>query len=285
MTPSGPSSSARRSARVAAVRPVVVEAGRVDAADAAQEPEARARRAAGPACRRDRRGPRPLPARAAITALRAPVRARARRLLARGRDERCRRPVALAEAGAPEPGRRAVRPGPALGAQSRSSRRSARRPRAAAGDVVADVDDPRRAPVGRRARRRWRRRRPRRAARSAGSADVVERAGADPADVLWTACAWQEQVATLLRPVRAARPRPARRPRRRVPPSQPEPGGPSTCSTAAPRSAGRRAASTNRSMSLRRRRRSVSRRAPAGCSSAGPARRRRSTSRPGSRLP
>ena len=129
--------------------------------------------------------------------------------VAGGGDERCRRALALAEAGAPEPRRRAVRPGPALGPEAELELADQLvRSVATAGDVLADVDDSRRAPV--QGEERVERGDAVRVRRRHGQspADVVERARADPADVLLDGMERrQQQVATLLRPVGAARDR------------------------------------------------------------------------------
>ena len=179
----------------AAVGAVVVERGRVDDADARQEPEAGL--AGLRDARRDRRG---------LVLLAADAVARIRRdraaqpagdarrvdragderprLGARDREHRRRRPLAEPEARRPEPGRagrrrrRAGRPERPL----EVGRRRPPRPASAARDVVADVGDDRR-PRRRREQRVERGdavglgRRHRQAA-----ADVVQRRLADPAD-------------------------------------------------------------------------------------------------------
>src|SRR6187551_3273626 len=100
------------------MRAVVVDARGVDDADAAQEAQCRI-------ARLRKRRLRPL-----------------ERLVAGSRDERSGRAVALPETGAPVPGRRAVVRELALGAEALLDLRDeVLRAVAAAGDVVAHVDD------------------------------------------------------------------------------------------------------------------------------------------------
>ena len=170
ITPSGPSSNARRRAPVAAVRPVVVEAraGR-------RRPTRRSSRRPGSPCLRERcraeRSSDGLAGERAHHARRASTGAStcsAGCVAGRG-EQRRRRPVALAEAGAPEPGRRAVRRRPRPRARSaprarrsaRPRRGNGRRCRRRRGRLAAGASR------ARRARRTSRRRRRRPAARSA----------------------------------------------------------------------------------------------------------------------
>ena len=203
----GPEVDRAAQRRVAAVGPVVVEALRVDVADAAQEAQAPARRTAA---RRRRAGSAVglPPSRIAPSTLlgrraaQAPLAGR----IARARDKRRRRLLAEAEARAPQPAAVLPFPSPPPGrGPSPASAQSAFRSLQSADDVVADVGHARRALApARTCRRRTRRRRPRPAGRQP-PADVVEGALADPAHpALHRVERGQQQVAP--RPRRVASP-------------------------------------------------------------------------------
>ena len=235
MTPSGPSSRARGKRRVAAVGAIVVEARRIDVADAAEQAQAGAARVLR--LRRGRGAPQldsapddcpldPEGERVGVRGHRRPSdRPARRRSPARPRPRTARAPRARARrARGTATAVTRVRRGACLRSSS-SSPRAARQP---ARDVVADVDDRLRLRLDREHRVEGR------DAVGVGRrdgealADVVERARGDPAD------------ARLRRPrgragaggagARAAWPPVARWPSssgRRSPPSQPLAAGPS----------------------------------------------------------
>ncbi len=168
---------------VATVRPVVVEAPRVDAADPPEKAQAVT---AGLGCRRVRIH-RDRPAGERVDhAVGGDGREDVLlgRVAGHGKQGR-RSPIALAEAWAPQPGRRLSLNDGVLGAETLFERRDQLvRAVTATGQVVADVHDPRRPPLER--EQRVERRDAVRVGRRHGEtlADVVERAGAEPADML-----------------------------------------------------------------------------------------------------